>query len=67
MNDQKVIVTIKVPSQTVKLELSIPEMEVESVVNAICAQCENYENYDTDEDFDDEETEYDPEEFEHED
>lgn len=49
--NQKVVVTIKIPSQNIKMELSVPEMEVEDVVNAISAQCEDYEVLD--EDYDD--------------
>jgi hypothetical protein len=66
MNDQKVTVTIKIPSQTVKLELSVPEMEVESIVNAICAQCEDYENYNDDNYSDDDEEEFDTDSFQYE-
>jgi hypothetical protein len=46
--NKKVTVTIKVPSQTIKLNLDVPEMEIDDVVNAICAQVEDYENRDED-------------------
>lgn len=59
---QKVTVTIKVPSQTVKMELSVPELEVEDLVMAIAAQCEDYEQLNLDPDDEDEE-EFDDEEL----
>ena len=43
--NKRVTVTIKVPSQTIKLNLNIPEMEIDDVVSAIVAQVEEYENH----------------------
>lgn len=39
---QKVTISIKTPSQTIKLNLDVPEMEVDDLIMAIDAQCENY-------------------------
>jgi hypothetical protein len=46
--NKKVTITIKVPSQTIKLNLDVPEMEIDDVVSAVCAQVEDYENRDED-------------------
>lgn len=46
MESQKVTVTIQVPSQKITLKLNVPEMEIEELVSAVVAQCEDYERAD---------------------
>jgi hypothetical protein len=54
---QKVLVTIRTPSQTIKMDLEVPELEIEDLIISIGSQCEPYDgsddyNEDEDEDVD---------------
>lgn len=43
MSTTKVTVTIKVPSQNLTRHLEVPELEVETLVDDILTQCEQYD------------------------
>jgi hypothetical protein len=53
-HEQKVLVTIRTPEQTIRMELEVPQLEVEDLILSIGSQCEPYDGSD---DYDEEEDE----------